>query len=206
MSLDRSLFILINERGQNGLFDWLMPNLTNAHKFVLFWVILLPLIIGLWVKGGKLWRQTLGLMAVMAIVTNSFSSGIVKKLHYRPRPTATVIVNGEKEFVVAGARLPPHSDPLGSSSFPSSHSATTASIATIFIERLRRRSRWAWLALLLPLIIGFSRIYVGVHYPTDVLAGWLLGFLLGALACTLLARYEQRQEKPLSEAETIRNE
>ena len=206
MSWDWSLFILINERGQNKLFDWLMPNLTNAHKFVWFWVIILPLLIWLLVRGGKSWRQTLGLVAIMAVVTNSFSSGVVKKLHYRPRPTATVIVNGEKEFVVAGARLPPHSDPLGSSSFPSSHSATTASIATILIERLRRRSYWAWLALLLPLIIGFSRIYVGVHYPTDVIGGWILGFLLGALACTLLARYEQRQEKPVPERETVLDE
>lgn len=191
MAWDRWLFELINERGQNVLFDAVMPELTNAHKTVWFWVVMLPLLLWLLIRGGKIWRQTLGLAAVMAVATNAFSSDVVKKIHYRPRPTATVIVDGKKEFVVAGARLPPHSDPLGSSSFPSSHSATTAAIATILIWRWRKRSRWAWLALLLPLVIGFSRIYVGVHYPTDVLGGWTLGFLLGSLSCFLLDRFEK---------------
>jgi membrane-associated phospholipid phosphatase len=124
----------------------------------------------------------------MLPVVNTVSSNIIKPLFHRSRPSAVLIVNGEKESVVPGARLPPHWEPLGTSSFPSSHSAVTAATATLLIWAFRRRTRLAWLALLLPLIIGYSRVYVGVHYPSDVLAGWTLGFALTAPACALLTR------------------
>ena len=188
MLLDRAIFAAINENWHNSLFDAILPNITNAHKNVWFWVIMLPLLWMLWMRDGKRGRTVLALLVVMLPLANFVSSGLIKPLFHRPRPTATVMVNGEQEFVVAGARLPPHSAPLGTSSFPSSHSAVTAAAAAILIWAYRKRTRLAWLALLLPLVIGYSRVYVGVHYPTDVLAGWTLGAALSALVCALVAR------------------
>ena len=188
MTLDKQIFVLFNERVHNALFDAILPNVTNAHHYVVFWLIMLPVLWLLWAKDGKRGRTVLALLVVMLPLVNFVSSGLIKPLFHRPRPTATRIVNGEKEYVVEGARLPPHSEPLGTSSFPSSHSAVTAAAATILIWAYRRRTRWAWLALLLPLVIGYSRVYVGVHYPTDVLAGWTLGFALTALVCAVITR------------------
>lgn len=188
MNLDRHIFVLFNEDIHNSLFDVILPNLTNAHHYIVFWLFLLPLLWLLWARDGRRGRTVLALLIVMLPLINFVSSGLIKPLFHRPRPTATVFVNGEKEYVVAGARLPPHSAPLGTSSFPSSHSAVTATAATILIWAYRRRTRWAWAALLLPLIIGYSRVYVGVHYPTDVLAGWTLGFTLTSLICALVTR------------------
>lgn len=196
MNLDKQIFVLFNERIHNSLFDAILPNITNAHHYVVFWIVMLPVLWLLWAKDGRRGRTVLALLVVMLPLVNFVSSGIIKPFFHRPRPTATVIVGGEKEYVVAGARLPPHSEPLGTSSFPSSHSAVTATAATILIWAYRKRTRWAWLALLLPLVIGYSRVYVGVHYPTDVLAGWTLGFVLTSLVCALVARQQLKTGSP----------
>lgn len=61
-------------------------------------------------------------------------------------------------------------------SFPSGHGATAVSL--FGSAAMEIRERWMWfIAVIMPLLIGFSRIAVGVHYPTDVLAGWAIGLL-----------------------------
>lgn len=202
MSLDREIFIEFNERLHNGLFDAILPNITNAHHYVWFWVVMLPLLWLLWARDGKRGRTVLALLVVMLPIVNTVSSNVIKPLFQRPRPSAVLYVNGQKESVVPGARLPLHWDPLGTSSFPSSHSAVTACAATILIWAFRKRTRLAWLALLLPLVIGYSRVYVGVHYPSDVLAGWTLGFTLTALVCALVTQEQKNTSSPPAAPET----
>jgi undecaprenyl-diphosphatase len=84
-----------------------------------------------------------------------------------------------------------------SPSFPSGHSVFAAVIyltlgvlVARFTERRRTRIYLVFLALALTFLVGISRVYLGVHYPTDVLAGWCVG-LAWALACWLMARYLQ---------------
>lgn len=196
MNIDRQIFIEFNERLHNSVFDAIMPTLTNALHYPLFWVLMLPLAWLLWARDGKRGRTVLALMLVMLPVVNTVSSNIIKPFFHRSRPSAVLTVNGQQESVVPGARLPAHWEPLGTSSFPSSHSAVTACAAAILVWAYRRRTRLAWLALLLPLIIGYSRVYVGVHYPSDVLAGWTLGFALTSLACYLVGRQQQNASSP----------
>ena len=84
-----------------------------------------------------------------------------------------------------------------SPSFPSGHSVFAAVIyltlgvlVARFSERRRTRVYLVFLALSLTFLVGISRVYLGVHYPTDVLAGWCVG-LAWALGCWLMARYLQ---------------
>ena len=76
-------------------------------------------------------------------------------------------------------------------SFPSGHGATAVSLFGSAAMEIRKR--WMWcLAVILPLLIGLSRIAVGVHYPTDVLAGWAVG--LAAIGFNmLLVKYVKKE-------------
>ena len=102
---------------------------------------------------------------------------LLKGIYERPRPSIVTAI-----------------DPPGDASFPSGHSMISSALyltlATMIARALpTRRLRVFAVAIgaLLTLMIGVSRLYLGVHYPTDVLAGWTVGATL-ALACGILAR------------------
>jgi undecaprenyl-diphosphatase len=93
----------------------------------------------------------------------------------------------------------PHLVNVGSASFPSGHSLlavvtylTLGAVLARFIARRRTRTYCIVVSLLLAVLIGLSRVYLGVHYPTDVLAGWFAG-LAWALPCWLVARSLQHR-------------
>ena len=158
---DVKVFYLINGTLQNGIFDLLMPILTNLHN----WRVPLG---GVWIaliiKGGKRERWIAGTAVLALFLSDQLSSHFLKPLLSRVRPC----------HVLSGVRLLvgcPHSYSL-----PSSHAANCFSIATLFSLEYRR--------VVLPLmgvalLISYSRIYVGVHYPFDVLSGALLGSICG---------------------------
>lgn len=83
-------------------------------------------------------------------------------------------------------------------SFPSGHATTAAALAT-FVALLLWRTKWRWPAVILgglyALLVGYSRLVLGVHYPTDVLAGWLTGLSLVLGAYQLL--------RPTLQAQTV---
>jgi len=100
-------------------------------------------------------------------------------------------------FARARPQIVPHLVNVGSASFPSGHSMlalvtflTLGALLARFVQRRRTRTYCITVSLLLSLLVGLSRIYLGVHYPTDVLAGWSVG-LAWALLCWLVARYLQ---------------
>ena len=88
---------------------------------------------------------------------------------------------------------------VDSYSFPSGHALLSAvvyltlgALVARLVTHRRQKIYVLAVAALFAFIVGFSRVYLGVHYPTDVLAGWTVG-LLWAILCWLVARYLQRR-------------
>jgi undecaprenyl-diphosphatase len=166
--VDASIAVWVATHRIAALDDFFVA-LGTAEKLGLVWIVA-ALAIG--AGGGWGLRTTFGLALLTALTTfaaDAASFGI-KDLTHRTRP-----------FVAH-----PQIHPLyvvHSSSFPAGHAATAFAGAALLSYLVRRATG---LFALFAALIGFSRIYVGVHYPTDVLAGAAIGLAVGAAAVLAL--------------------
>ena len=159
--LDIMLFYVINNGTQNSFFDVLMPFITNVNNW---WPVIAVTVIGLLVWGGKKGRVAV-VAIVIAVGVSDYSSGkILKYLIGRIRPCN--VLDGVHLLVYCGKY-----------GFPSSHAANIFALAVTGSYYYRR----AMIPLLiLAFAIGYSRVYVGVHYPFDVLGGYVWGGVIAA--------------------------
>jgi membrane-associated phospholipid phosphatase len=156
-SLDVSLFRAINLGLSNGFFDWLMPIFAWNAFFV---PALIILGIALLCKGGPRGRIFVLLLVIILALGDSFVINTIKHALARPRPFHEI--TGAHLLVGYGQ----------SASMPSSHTSTWFAAMLIAYVFYRRT---IWVMLPFALVIAFSRVYVGAHYPSDVLAGAILG-------------------------------
>ena len=123
-----------------------------------------------------------------------------------------ILNNGLKElFGRARPAVVPHLSEVASLSFPSGHAMTSAAVYLtlgVLLMRLVERPITKFycfgVAMLATLLIGSTRVYLGVHYPTDVLAGWLIGFAW-ALLCWIVERRIERRSGIEAEKEAQQN-
>ncbi len=177
LTLDESIFILINRTWQNTFFDWLLPYWRNKYFWVPLYLVMSFL---LYTKVGKnsLWIFLfLGLTVAASDLTSSF---LIKENVERIRPCNDPAFM-KNVFLRA---------PCGSGySFTSSHAANHFAMATFLILALGQRLKnWRYALLFWAISIGFAQIYVGVHYPLDVLFGFLVGGAIGCLGASLYRR------------------
>lgn len=128
-------------------------------------------------------RQSHALVLVVVSTGGGmFLADGLKQVFARPRPD-----------------LVPHLAAVYTSSFPSGHSMTSAvvyltlgALLSQLVEERKLKAYFLGVACFLTFVVGLSRVYLGVHYPTDVLAGWSAG-LAWALVCWMAAAYLQRR-------------
>ncbi|HSV74137.1 MAG TPA: phosphatase PAP2 family protein [Chthonomonadales bacterium] len=174
--LDASLLALLNRGAANAPLDWLMPRITSLHHHFWFLPALALFAVAVLWRGSPRARAWV-LCAIAAVaLTDMFSYRVIKSWLPRDRPCHRVAGGG---FAAPHVRLVPGADCPGSPSFPSNHAANMSALATVGILFGRSRRRWWW--LLLPTVIGYSRVYLGYHYPFDMLGGWALGAAVGGL-------------------------
>ncbi len=159
LSIDARLFLILNRGAANPVLDTIMPFITDSDNWIIPMVIIWLLLI---IFGGKKGRTAAILLIFIITLSDQLTSSVIKPLVGRIRPC----------YALENARLIIHQ--AHSKSFPSSHAANMAAAAALFSTYY---SKYKWIFISLAVLVAYSRIYVGVHYPGDVLAGALLGVL-----------------------------
>jgi undecaprenyl-diphosphatase len=159
-------------------FEEAMRDVTGLGGFTVVTLVTLVGVVAFLIHGRK--RHALVLAGT--VILAELSSDLAKTFYGRPRPD-----------------LVPHGSYVYSASFPSGHStlsaATYFTLAVLIASLEPNRGTKAMvfvLAAVMVLAIGFSRVYLGVHWPSDVLAGWSLGGAWALGAWTVLRRLTRR--------------
>jgi len=166
---DRSLFEKINGDWANPFFDGLMPFMRNAINWAPVYLFIITLVLmNFKVKG--IWWIVFFLSTVA--LTDMTGTYVFKHMVERLRPCRDPEFFSHVRLVIKQC--------AAGYSFISNHAANHFGMAAFFIITMRRTlGRWCWLALVWAPLIAYAQVYVGVHYPLDVICGALLGLVFG---------------------------
>ena len=177
-ALDIKIFFLINQTLSNPVFDSIMPLITNMNNWVL---IIIILFFYLAIMNGRRGQIALVILIVVVGLTDSFSTFILKPYFGRIRPSYD-LVEYVNLLVAKGGKW----------SMPSNHAANIFALAVVlsfFYDKMKVP------LFSLAVVIAFSRVYVGVHYPADVLVGGFFGYGIAWLVLTLWVILKMRELK-----------
>ena len=180
-TLDTHLFLFVNRSLVNPFFDWLMPVLSggSGSKTMLI-ALAVATGVALLCFGNRRARLCMLLLILVMATNDSLVCNTLKHAVSRPRPFVTLPAARLYGDIGKGY-IPPEFDANGvnlaakkgnHNSMPSAHAANWFA-ATMVLFLFYRKSLWFMLPL--GLAVSFSRLYNGVHYPSDVLAGALVG-------------------------------
>jgi membrane-associated phospholipid phosphatase len=172
-SFDQSLFVYINQVATHPLTDTLMPFFRESTLWIPFYLFLIVFVFVNFGKKGWVW---LLFAFITVLLTDQFSSSIIKNWVQRPRPCSDPLLYGQVRLLLDHCS--------GGYSFTSSHATNHFGVATfLFVTLGRYFGNWKYLLFIWASLICYAQVYVGVHYPLDVVFGALLGFLIGHFVC-----------------------
>ena len=167
--LDKEFFKLINGQWTNSFFDWIMPWLRNSIVWLPLYIFIL-LFVAINFKKQGLWIIIFAIITVA--ITDGISSKIIKPYFDRLRPCSDPDMTGMVRFLLDHRP--------GNGSFTSSHAANHFGIAMFLYTALKNYlGKWILLFFVWAFFISYAQMYVGVHYPLDILGGAVLGCMVG---------------------------
>ena len=177
--IDEAVLLWIQEAVRQAWLDPVVKAFTTLGNAGILWIVLSVAML--------FWRPTrkAGLLAGCALIFSLLFTNLGLKLIFtRPRPYT--VVEGLIPLLTSG-------DP---NSFPSGHTCAAFSAGLVWARTLPK----PWMrrtAVIQAVLMGLSRLYVGVHYPSDVLGGALVGTVCAALALHIGRLWQRRQEQKL---------
>lgn len=174
---DAWLALKINRDWHAGWFDPVALLVRESLFHVPFYVFLAWFMVQNFGAKGAWWVVA---ALAMAGVSDLLSAQVVKELIYRPRPCRDVVMAHQIRFLARYCGE--------NSSFVSSHASNHFAAATFIFYTLKDFGKGWKLVFLWAALVAYAQVYVGVHYPADVIAGALLGSLVGYWAAAFFNR------------------
>ena len=172
-SIDQNLFVYINRVATHPILDTLMPFFRESTFWIPLYLFLIVFVFVNFGKNGWVW---LLFAFITVLLTDQFSSSIIKNWVQRPRPCADPLFSGQVRLLLDHCS--------GGYSFTSSHATNHFGVATfLFVTLGRFFGNWKYVLFFWAALICYAQVYVGVHYPFDVIFGALLGFMIGHFVC-----------------------
>lgn len=171
LHLDRTFFFFINTGHTNSFLDWILPLFRDKYFWTPLYLFIICFLIMNYKQRGGL---TILILLIAIVLSDQISSSLIKPLFERLRPCSNPLIAEHTRLLVeCGTGY----------SFTSSHAANHFTLAIFIIMLFYDKIKWIVpVGFLWASSICYAQIYVGLHYPADVIGGAFIGILLGLIA------------------------
>ena len=179
-SIDLAVFYLLNHTISTGFLDKFFSIITNVNNWYIAYVILVGI---LFFKGGRTGKLAVLGIIVLIVVSDQTGYKVLKEIFQRQRPCNALA----DVLTPLGCR--------GSFSFPSNHAINNFAAAAFFS---RLYPKYKTILFTTASLVAISRVYLGLHYPSDIIGGAIIGMIFGyifALGIMKLDSYFQSKQK-----------
>lgn len=175
-SLDETIEFFIRANWHSTVLDSIMTVLTVLGNSGVFWIAL-----GICLLFFKKTRKCGIFVLLSLLIQFAIGEGILKHVIARPRPYQLY------------PEYEPFVKPLTTTSFPSGHSMAAFAASTAIVQF---NKKYGIAAYVLAALIAFSRVYLFMHWPSDILSGAIFGTIVGLLTVQIYRYYEKKKKQP----------